>query len=215
MSTRKLTASRRGANPEKLTVQQQMFIEAFFADRKMNAANAAKVAGYDSKSAPAKLLANPTIKAIIQKRMQEIFWEHAAERQRILRELMAISFANPQDLLNADGTPKKLHELPQEVARSISNFKVSYGDDGKTVTGFTASFHPKLQAVELLMRHLGMFEAVQHEVKHSVDWDSMVMPHALGKQEEEPEVDEIEQRIIGYQPQQIVIEAEETDDDQL
>lgn len=211
MSTRKLTASRRGANPKKLTVQQQMFIEAFFADRKMNAANAAKVAGYDSKSAPAKLLANPTIKAIIQKRMQEIFWEHAADRQRILRELMAISFANPQDLLNTDGTPKKLHELPQEVARSISNFKVSYGDDGKTVTGFTASFHPKLQAVELLMRHLGMFEAVQHEVKHSVDWDSMVMPHALGKQEEEPEVDEIEQRILGYQPHQILVEAEESD----
>lgn len=209
MSTRKLTASRRGANPEKLTAQQQMFIEAFFADRKMNAAAAAKVAGFSSKSAPSKLLANPTIKAIIQKRMQEIFWEHAATRERIIRELMTISFANPQDLLNPDGTPKKLHELPQEVARSITNFKVQYGDDGKTVTGFTAAFHPKLQAVELLMRHLGMFEAVKHEIKHSVDWDTMVMPHALGAAETEAEEnDEIEQRIISYRPNQIVIEAE-------
>lgn len=208
MSSRKLTPSRRGANPERLTAQQQMFIEAFFADKKMNAANAARIAGFSSKSAPAKLLANPTIKAIIQKRMQEIFWEHAADRERILRELMTMAFMNPQDLLNPDGSPKKMQELPQEVARSISNFKISYGDDGTTVTGLNASFQPKLQAIELLMRHLGMFEAVKHEVKHSVDWDTMVVPHALGSTENE-DSDEIEQKIISYRPDVIVINPEE------
>lgn len=207
MSTRKLTPGRRGANPDKLTAQQTIFIEAFFSDRKMNAAQAAKAAGYTGSNAAGKLLVNPTIKAIIQKRMQEIIWAHQADRERILRELTSIAFMNPQDLLREDGSVIPLAELPQQVARTISRMKVSYVDGGYTedgeavtVTNVDISFHDKLTAVELLMRHLGMMDAVKHEVKHSVDWDSMIKPHANPEADRDEDLanDPIEKRIAYY-----------------
>lgn len=203
MSSKTLTPSKRGANPDRLNAQQQLFIEALFADRSMNASKAAKVAGYKGVNAAVKLQAIPAVKATIQKRMQEIIWEHRADRERIIDELMSIAFMNPQDLLREDGSVIPLAELPQRVARTISRMKVSYsgGEDNDgmevQVTNVDISFHDKLTAVELLMRHLGLMDAVKHEVKMSVDWNSMVVPHANPEaaREEADRTDPIEARI--------------------
>lgn len=206
--TRKLVPGRRGANPERLTAQQLMFVEAFFANKSMNAAQAAREAGYSGASAAAKLLATPQVKATIQKRMNDIIWAHRADRDRIVSELTSIAFANPQDVLNLeDGTVIELKDLPQHVSRAISRMKltVSEGidDSGNPVraTSLDISYHDKLTAITLLMRHLGMMDTIKHEVKVGVDWDSMAKPHANPEaaKDEATAEDPIEKRIAMYE----------------
>lgn len=208
MSSKKLEPKNRGANTDRLTAQQQLFVEAFFANRRMNASEAAKAAGYEGKNAGVKLLANPVVKAVLQKRMRDIMWEHRADRERIVQELTCIAFMNPQDLLREDGSITPLQELPQQTARTISRMKVSYVDggfnaegDAVTMTNVDVSFHDKLSAIELLMRHLGMMDAIKLDVKHTVDWDEMVSPHANPEAaiEESNQEDPIEQRILALE----------------
>ena len=207
MSSKKLVPKNRGANSDKLTAQQQVFIEAFFANS-MNSAKAARAAGYMGKNAGVKLLANPVVKAILQKRIRDTMWEHREDSERLRLELKSIALFNPQDMLREDGSIIPLQELPQHVARSISRMKVGYVDGGfdesgnaVTVTNVDVSFHDKLTAMEMLMRHLGMFQPTELSVKHSVDWDSMIAPHANPEAaiEESNTEDPIERRILALE----------------
>lgn len=205
MSSKKLWPKKRGANLNRLNAQQQMFVEAFFANRRMNAGEAAVVAGY-KKTDGNRLLDNPAIRAIIEKRMQEIIWEHQASRERIVRELQCIAFMNPQDLFDDEGKIRPLKDMPQAVARTIRKMRVSYVEEidpetGESVTikSFDIDFHDKLTAIELLMRHLGMMDVIKHEVKQVVDWDQMVKPHANPEAKADKE-DQIEARILEYRP---------------
>lgn len=190
------TGRKRGANLETLTAKQRLFIEAYFADRKMNGSEAARRAGYASPGEAAyKLMNTPAVKAEIDKRFSEIMWSHQADRERILRELTSVAFMNPQDFLKPDGGVKSLQELPQEVARSISSLSISYteeeGEDGTLthIKNVNFKFWDKMFALDLLMKHLGMYEAQKVEHTVSVDWDSMIKPHATGASEGMDEVE--------------------------
>lgn len=212
MSSKKHRPSPKGTDPARLNAQQQLFIEAYFANRKMNAEEAGRIAGY-APGVGQKVANHPAVKAAIQKRLQEIIWSHRADRERVLTELTAIAFANPQDLIDDKGNIKSLKDLPQHVARTIRRMRVSLAEEyneetGETVTvrHFDIDFHDKLTAVNYLMQHLGMFSPVETEVKTAVDWDSMVQPHALPTLEQP---DAVEQRLLSYDssPQQVVIES--------
>ena len=203
MASKKLTASKRGGNSDKLNAQQQLFIEAYFACG-MSAVKAAKKVGYVGYNAGTKLLANKTVKAIIQRRMHDMLDEYHSETERIVYELENIAFANPQNILREDGSVIPLQEMDQRVARSISRMKVSYVDGGFdpngnpiTATNVDISYYDKLTAIELLMRYRGIMDTVKHEVKLGIDWDSMTVPHANPEAAIELADDEdpIEQRI--------------------
>lgn len=208
--TKKLVPRRRGENPDKLTAQQLMFVEAYFTCCKFNATQAAIKAGYTGAQAGQQLLNNKKVKAVLGKRMNDIMNDYHSEGERIVLELENIAFANPQDILRPDGSVTPLQELPQRVARSISRMKVSYVDGGYdangnpvTATNVDISYYDKLTALDMLMRYRGMYDTAGGQaVKASVDWDEMTVAHANPEAalEGEEENDPIEQRILSYQP---------------
>ena len=208
--TKKLTNRKRGVNPDKLTAQQLMFVEAYLTTCKFNASAAARLVGYAGAQAGQQLLNNKKVKAVIGKRMNDVFNDFHSDAQRIVLELENIAFANPQDILREDGSVTPLQDLPQRVARSISRMKVSYVDGGFdangnpiTATNVDISYYNKIEALEMLMKYRGMYDtAGTNQVKASVNWDEMTVAHANPEAalEEDAENDPIEQRILGYNP---------------
>jgi hypothetical protein len=210
--SKKLVPKKRGENPDKLTAQQQMFIEAYFTCCKFNAAQAALKVGYTNAQSGRQLLNNKKIRAVIGKRMNDMMNDYHSEADRIVLELENIAFANPQDILRPDGSVTPLQDLPQRTARSISRMKVSYVDGGIdangnaiTATNVDISYYDKLTALEMLMRYRGMYDSVNQEAKQNVDWDSMSAPHDNPDAFLE-EDDSIEQRILSYEPEEEVKE---------
>lgn len=192
----------------KLTPQQKLFVEALFADRKLNPESAARQAGF-AKGMGSKLMANKEVRKVVDNRLQMRLWEHRVTADRVLLELQCIAFQNPQDLCNEDGTVKSLAQMPQQVARGIRKLRFSlaeeYNEDtGESVTvrSFDIDFHDKMMALDMLMKHLGMYDAIRHEVKTVVDWNEMIIPHANYQEAKEAaaEEDEIENLIGSITP---------------
>lgn len=76
----------------------------------------------------------------------------------IASEYAAIGFANVQDLVDVDGNPIPLHELPREVAAAIVSLDVTETEvnaELKTRT-YKYKLHPKTQALESLVKLFGL-----------------------------------------------------------
>lgn len=140
---------------EKLTPKQERFCEEYIVD--LNATQAAIRAGYSERTANeqgAQLLA----KLSIQQRMQELQAERskrtAITQDRVVQELAAIAFANATDYAQVIRpgvvriTPTA--ELSAEQVKAVAGIK-------EGANGIEVKLNDKVKALELLGRHLGMF----------------------------------------------------------
>ena len=132
-----------------------IFCEEYIVD--LNATQAAIRAGYSERTANeqgAQLLA----KLSIQQRMQELQAERskrtAITQDRVVQELAAIAFANATDYARVIWpgvvriTPTA--ELSAEQVKAVAGIK-------EGANGIEVKLHDKVKALELLGRHLGMF----------------------------------------------------------
>ena len=164
---------------KKMTPKQKRFCDEYLID--LNATQAAIRAGYKEKfahtNAP-KLLQNTTIKAKIDELMQERAKRTEITQDRVLKELAIIAFSNAADyaavvdeetyvevegewikLLDDDGNPVMKRtvkpvltgSLTDEQKRALSVIK-------KGRDGFEVKPYDKVRALELLGKHLGMFQ---------------------------------------------------------
>lgn len=141
-----------------MTDKQRRFCEEYLID--LNATQAAIRAGYSPKSASvtgAKLLTNAKVRARIGAAMAEQSKRTGVNADRVIRELARIAFVNPTDVVNTD----KATVLPgasKDDTAAIASVKVktSTTDSGESVER-EIRFHDKNKALELLGRHLGMF----------------------------------------------------------
>ena len=141
-----------------MTERQKKFCEEYLID--LNATQAAIRAGYSPKSASvtgAKLLTNAKVRARIDTAMAEQSKRTGVTADRVVREIARIAFVNPTDVVNTD----KATVLPgasKDDTAAIASVKVktSTTDSGKSVER-EIRFHDKNKALELLGRHLGMF----------------------------------------------------------
>lgn len=172
----------------KLTAQQQLFVLELSNSEKYNLTEAAKNAGYLSPAtAGSKLLQNPSILAAVGKAFQDRIWRLELSSDRVLKELQAIAFFNPKEMLDANGDIMELKDMPEHVARAIQSHK------GKVITTkegsiayFDIKFQDKLKALELIMRHMGMLDErlkVDHEV---TDGTKDLISRILAMQETKP-----------------------------
>lgn len=144
----------------KLTPKQTAFIAEYLVD--LNATQAAIRAGYSERTAyriGAELLQKTSVaKAIAAakaKRAQRV--EISADR--VLSELAKIAFADPRDLMKwGEGgvTLRDSAELTEEQAASVAEVSETTTKDGGSIR---LKKYDKLKALELLGKHLGMFEA--------------------------------------------------------
>ena len=163
----------------KLTARQLMFCEEYLTD--LNATQAAIRAGYSEKYAhtnAAKLLQNTTIQEYIEKRKKDRIRRTEITQDAVLQELAIVAFAVATDyakvvereatvevdgniipLLDAEGNPFKYRtvepvlteELTEEQKKALAVIK-------KGRDGFEIKPHDKMKALEMLGRHLGLWD---------------------------------------------------------
>ena len=86
----------------------------------------------------------------------------------VLAELLLIAKADIRDAFNEHGNLRDITDIPEHVARSISGIEIDAIYEGRgedrTHVGFTkkVKFWPKVQALDLLGKHLKIFTEV-HE----------------------------------------------------
>mgnify|MGYP000920699242 CR=1 FL=1 len=151
----------------KLTAKQIRFVDEYMVD--FNATQAAIRAGYSPKTAAAaaaRLLRNVNIQAEIARRQKNLQRRTEISQDRVVKELARIAFADASDYAcietymyeNKEGSltpiqvvsPKDTGVLSDDQRAAIAGIK-------QGANGIEIKLHDKIKALELLGRHIGMF----------------------------------------------------------
>ena len=162
-----------------MTARQLMFCEEYLTD--LNATQAAIRAGYSEKTAEqtaSRLLTNVKVQEYIQKRKKDRIKRIEITQDAVLQEIALVAFAVATDyakvvereatvevdgniipLLDAEGNPVKYRtvepvlteELTEEQKKALAVIK-------KGRDGFEIKPHDKMKALEMLGRHLGLWD---------------------------------------------------------
>ena len=138
-----------------LSEKQQRFVQEYIID--LNARQAAIRAGYSPKTAGAqssRLLTKVKIQDEIAKAMEDRGKRTGVTQDRVLAELSAIAFAKATDYAEVDEEGfvkiKPTAELTDEQKKAIAGIK-------KGANGIEVKLVDKTKALEMLSRHLGLF----------------------------------------------------------
>lgn len=141
-----------------MTAKQERFVQEYLID--LNATQAAIRAGYSPKTAQeqgARLLSKVMVQTAISKAQAERSRRTGINQDRIIRELAKLAFLNPVDVIDMDEATVK-GEAHRDDTACIASVKVKNipTEDG-AITEREVKTYDKLKALELLGRHLGMF----------------------------------------------------------
>lgn len=141
----------------KLTLKQQRFVDEYLID--LNATQAAIRAGYSAKTAMEQgyqLLQKTSVQQAISEAMAERSKRTGVNQDRVVLELAKIAFVKMTDLvdsqcrINSDAADDDL------ACIESMKYKESTSDAGTSVER-EVKIAPKLKALELLGKHLGMW----------------------------------------------------------
>lgn len=147
-----------------LTPKQMRFVQEYLVD--LNATAAAIRAGYSNKTANrigSENLSKHDIQAAIQKRQVELQDKLEITQERVITELAKVAFANGTMYAKVAGGNVVLTEtdhLTEDQRAAVSGIK-----EGKF--GIEVSTYDKVKALELLGKHLGVFNAGASAVDQS------------------------------------------------
>lgn len=124
----------------------------------LNATQAAIRAGYSKKTAEVigyENLRKPQIAEEIEKRQVKLRNKLEITQEKVLEELAAIAFANGTDFVTVTATGlldiKPTSKVPREKLPAIAGIKYNQ-------LGVEIKLHDKVRALELLGKHLGVFD---------------------------------------------------------
>lgn len=151
-----------------LNEKQRRFTVEYVKD--FNGTQAAIRAGYSERGADvtaARLLGNARVSALIAEHVKAGEARAAVTQDRVVQELARIAFADIRNVMSWDGersTFKPSTELDDDAARAIASVKErttrTEARNGESVTYLETrelKMYDKLKALEMLGRHLGMF----------------------------------------------------------
>ncbi|MBB3772514.1 phage terminase small subunit [Angulomicrobium tetraedrale] len=143
-----------------LTARQQRFTEEYLID--LNATQAARRAGYSARTAAdigRQLLRKAPVAERIQAAMAQRSVRARVTQDRVLQEVARLAFLDIRKAFNVDGTLKPLHEMDDDTAAALAGLDaVELSQDGAPVGSLKKlKLADKKGALELLMRHMGMF----------------------------------------------------------
>ena len=141
-----------------MTKKQKRFVEEYLID--LNATQAAIRAGYSPDTAQqmgSENLSKPVIKNAIDKVIAERSRRTGINQDRVIQEIAKLAFLNPIDVIDMDEATIK-GEANRDDTACIASVKVKVipGEDGN-ITEREVKTYDKLKALELLGKHLGMF----------------------------------------------------------
>lgn len=161
-----------------LTGRMRRFVDELLLDG--NVTQAARRAGYAHNSAAqvgARLARLPKVATAIEVGRAELTERARLRATDVLLELKRIAFADPRRAFDATGNPIPVHQLPEDVARALASVEVETVleparvlDDGQELAARARAsvkkwkWWNKSHALELAMRHLGMFPSQRLEL---------------------------------------------------
>lgn len=142
-----------------MTKKQKRFVEEYLID--LNATQAAIRAGYSPETAGSiggENLKKPEISSAISKAMAERSKRTGINQDRVLRELAKIAFVNAVEVIDPKTAKIRDGALPEDTA-AIQSIKVkeSFSENGQMMER-EIRMADKLKALELLGKHLGMYQ---------------------------------------------------------
>jgi len=157
------------ANEKRLTNKQKRFCEEYLVD--LNATQAAARAGYKDPNKGRQLMLDPAVSENISKLRKEQSERTGISADRVLEELAAIAFSDRTkysqvtEKKDIEFTPTdKLSEPEKKAIASIV-----YGKNGIEIKSYD-----KLRALELLGKHIGMFETKNHTDQEDIEDDGFI-----------------------------------------
>jgi phage terminase small subunit len=145
-----------------LTERQRRFVD-YFADHG-NGAKAARQAGYSEESAKqiaTENLSKPYLVDAIKRRRKELVEEAGVRPDAVLRMIAQVATFDISEIFDDNGRVKEVSEM-SDVARrivaGIETFTVGTRDGSSHTTTAKIKIPDRLKALELLARHLGLFD---------------------------------------------------------
>jgi len=142
----------------KITEKQKRFVAEYLVD--LNATQAAIRAGYSPKTANeqgARLLTKVSVQEHLQKQQAKLRNKLEITQERVIEELAAIAFANGTDFVTVTSSGllhiKPTSQVDKQKLPAIAGIK--YGAN----LGVEIKLHDKVRALELLGKHLGVFDS--------------------------------------------------------
>lgn len=132
-------------------MRKQLFVGEYLID--LNQTAAAIRAGYAPKSAKdtaTRLMKEPAVVEAIEKAMAERSRRTGISQDRVINELAKIAFVNPADFIDFD-TCKVKKEFSSDDTATIQSIKTGKQKE--------IGLYNKIHALELLGKHLGMFDS--------------------------------------------------------
>ena len=151
----------------KLTPKQMRFVDEWLID--FNGKQAAIRAGYSAKTAEAtaaRLLRNVKVQAEISRRQKDLQRRTEISQDRVVKELARIAFADASDYAcietymyeNKDGTLSPLQVVsPKDTGALSDDQRAAIAGIKQGANGIEIKLHDKIKALELLGRHICMF----------------------------------------------------------
>lgn len=143
---------------KKLTKKQQLFVDEYLID--LNATQAAIRAGYSVDSARdigCENLTKPNIQQAIAEQMAERSKRIGVNQDRVVSELAKIAFVKITDIIDSDG--KIREDVSEDDLACIERIKYKQFDaEIGSSEEREIRLASKLKALELLGRHLGMWQ---------------------------------------------------------
>lgn len=147
---------------ERITDRERRFADEYLID--FDAKHAAIRAGYSestARNAAAWIKADkpekPKLRELIDRKIADLSRRTGITAERVLRELANVAFVNFDDVVDSDGEILKGAQRADLAA--VAGYKVRKGETSER----EIKFHDKLRALELIGKHLGMFEGAAAE----------------------------------------------------
>ena len=141
----------------KLTEKQKRFVDEYLID--LNATQAAIRAGYSVKTADvqgSRMLGNVKVQQAIAEQMAERSKRTGVNQDRVVLELAKIAFVKMSDIVDGQGRIKS-DASPDDLACIESVKYKSFENDTGSSEEREVKIASKLKALELLGKHLGMW----------------------------------------------------------
>lgn len=152
---------KKGQSKEAVEAREMRFAEVYMANGENGTRAHMEVFGTTNEANAAaeasKLIRKPKVSAYIQKRRAELLAQYSLRPDLLYREVGRLSYFDPRKLVDAEGKPKKLHEIDADTAAAIAALEMEVLQDGRVT--YRVRTHDKNSAIDKALKLTRLYDA--------------------------------------------------------